>query len=221
MARCSARGASDIVDKEAAEPSAFCVTGILWTTLVPIRTLGSGPRARLVCRQGARGCSSHPASQWPRHFRALQTVEMAFLRCVFNAKGKSVKRNSCMQRHYYICKTRKIVWPNEAMDARLSTVLAEIQLLQSCVQTSVPRGFARYLQTAHGTDLKTVARRPNLSHSTDRKIYQSEACKNARYNVGCQWTFKNAEGGGVIVSSDSFGRWTQQSFSFHPYRVTF
>ena len=101
-----------------------------------------------------------------------------------------------MQRHYYICKTRKIVWPNEAMDARLSTVLADIQLLQSCVQTSVPRGFARYLQTAHGTDLKTVARRPNLSHSTDRKIYQSEACKNARYNVGCQWTFKNAEGGG-------------------------
>ena len=69
---------------------------------------------------------SHPASQWPRHLRALQTVEMAFLRCVFNAKGKSVKRNSCMQRHYYICKTRKIVWPNEAMDARLSTVLAEI-----------------------------------------------------------------------------------------------
>lgn len=126
-----------------------------------------------------------------------------------------------MQRHYYICKTRKIVWPNEAMDARLSTVLADIQLLQSCVQTSVPRGFARYLQTAHGTDLKTVARRPNFSHSTDRKIYQSEACKNARYNVGCQWTFKNAEGGGVIVSSDSFGRWTQQSFSFHPYRVTF
>ena len=88
MTRCSARGASDIVDKEAAEPFAFCVTGILWTTLVPIRTLGSGPRARLVCRQDARGCSSHPASQWPRHFRALQTVEMAFLRCVFNAKGK-------------------------------------------------------------------------------------------------------------------------------------
>ena len=76
-----------------------------------------------------------------------------------------------MQRHYYICKTRKIVWPNEAMDARLSTVLADIQLLQPSVQTSVPRGFARYLQTAHGTDLKTVARRPNFSHSTDRKIY--------------------------------------------------
>ena len=54
---------------------------------------------------------------------------MAFLRCVFNAKGKSVKRNSCMQRHYYICKTRKLVWPNEAMDARLPTVLADIQLL--------------------------------------------------------------------------------------------
>ena len=42
-------------------------------------------------------------------------------------KEKSVKRNSCMQRHYYICKTRKIVWPNEAMDARLSTVLADIR----------------------------------------------------------------------------------------------
>ena len=37
--------------------------------------------------------------------------------------------------------------------------------------------------------------------------------------MGCQWTFKNAEGGGVIVSSDSFGRWTQQSFYFHPYQV--
>ena len=95
-----------------------------------------------------------------------------------------------MQRHYYICKTRKIVWPNEAMDARLSTVLAEIQLLQSCAQTSVPRGFARYLQTAHGTDLKTVARRPNFSHSTDRKIYQSEACKKRKIQRGMSMDFQ-------------------------------